>query len=245
MASSQNYGISNYECTNYRNSGIGYGLASFYLKANASVFGISRRHNQELDTFPNFLFLSLDLSNYELVKEELPVFLQDVDFFDLAILNAGILGKVNDLRKTTLSEIDRVMNTNVWANKVVIDLLFENVKKINQIVAISSIASISGNRGWNAYALSKTSLNMLIKMYAKEYPDTHFCSLAPGIIDTAIQDYISALPEDDRFPTILRMKELKGTGKMPDPVHAAPMLARAFKKVLQFESGSYLDVREL
>ena len=43
------------------------------------------------------------------------------------------------------------MDVNVWTNKVLIDVLFEQLDSIDQIVAISSGATGSGARGWNAY----------------------------------------------------------------------------------------------
>ncbi|MFW6370887.1 MAG: alcohol dehydrogenase, partial [Bacteroidota bacterium] len=99
--------------------------------------------------------------------------------------------------------------------------------------------------GWNAYSLSKATLNMLINLYAKEYTDTHFCALAPGIIDTEMQDYIYSLPDDNKFPVVQKLKSLKGTDDMPPPAKAAPSLIKAFETVKKYESGSFLDVREL
>lgn len=43
---------------------------------------------------------------------------------------------------------------------------------------------------------------MLINLYAKEYTDTHFCALAPGLIDTKMQDYIYDLPEEKDYPAV-------------------------------------------
>lgn len=55
---------------------------------------------------------------------------------DLVILNAGILNDIKDLRETPLEEIKKAMDVNVWANKILIESLFKQVEKIDQIVAI-------------------------------------------------------------------------------------------------------------
>ncbi|MGC9342520.1 MAG: SDR family NAD(P)-dependent oxidoreductase, partial [Bacteroidales bacterium] len=136
---------------------------------------------------------------------------------------------------------------NVWANKVLIDVLFDTVGTIKQLVAISSGASVSGSRGWNAYALSKAGLNMLIDLYSKEHTNCHFCSLAPGLIETGMQDYIKSLPEEmeKEYPVIRKLKDARGTDKMPDPVEAASRIADSISKALDYESGRFLDVRKI
>ncbi len=225
-------------------SGVGAGLAAHYLENNHNVYGISRNENADLNK-PNFSFLSQDLGNFKELEQKLPSFLPKETNFELVILNAGILNEVKDLKETSVNEIKRTMNINVWANKVLIDVLFKHVRKIKQVVAISSGASISGSRGWNAYALSKATLNMLIKLYSKEYIETHFCALAPGLIDTNMQDYIYNLPDEEKFPVIQKLKKARGTELMPDPKKAAGQIAQAIEKVKGLESGSFFDIRDL
>jgi benzil reductase ((S)-benzoin forming) len=226
-------------------SGVGFGLANHYLAKGNTVYGISRRTNSELNQNTHFKFLSLDLSDFEDIRKRLPFFLNGLGTLHLVILNAGILNPVKDLKDTGLDEIRNVMDVNVWANKVVIDVLFKNVNTIQQIVAISSGAAVSGSRGWNAYALSKAALNMMISLYAAEHTGTHFCSLAPGLIDTAMQDYIYNLPEDDTYPVVQMLKKAKGTEQMPQPEQAAQIISEVIKNATDYESGSFLDVRNM
>jgi benzil reductase ((S)-benzoin forming) len=225
--------------------GLGYGLAKYYLDKGHCVFGISRKVNTELQAYSGFSFLSLDLFQFGEIENNIPQFLSDVTSLDLVVLNAGVLNGIKDMKDTSLKEIKYVMDINVWSNKVLIDVLFEHINKIRQIVAISSGASVSGSRGWNAYSLSKATLNMLISLYAKEYTDTHFCTLAPGLIDTNMQEYISGLPEDERFPAVKKLKKAKGTQQMPNPGEAAKIVAGGIKKALNDESGAFLDVRTI
>ncbi len=226
-------------------SGLGFGLAKHYLNEGHHVYGISRRSNDDLNRFENFSFRSQDISDFADLEKNLPTFLKEAGKLDLVILNAGMLNEIKDMKDTGLDEIEKVMKVNVWANKIIIDTLFGHFEEIDQVVAISSGASVSGSRGWNAYSLSKATLNMLIKLYANEEPGTHFCALAPGLIDSNMQEYVSGLPEEKDYPTIARLKEVRASGKMPTIEEAAKSNADAIKKIRDHESGSFLDVRQL
>jgi benzil reductase ((S)-benzoin forming) len=227
-------------------SGLGFDLAKYYLNAGCRVYGISRRMNEELNGYADFHFLVQDVSRFREIETNLISFLNDVEILDLVILNAGILGEIKDLKDTSLEQIHQIMEINVWANKVIIDTLYEARKEIRQLVAVSSGASVSGARGWNAYSLSKATLNMLVRLYSKEFVNTHFTALAPGLIDTAMQDYIFSLEEEGRYPVVQRLQEAKRTGQMPKPEDTARRFAEAVDHIVRnYESGSYLDLRKL
>lgn len=226
-------------------SGLGFGLAKYYLQHNHTVYGISRRLNKDLEKFSNFSFLSQDLSDFKETERNIAEFLKDTDSLDLVILNAGMLNEIKDMKDTDLDEIKKAMDVNVWSNKIIIDSLFSEVKNIGQVVAISSGASVSGARGWNAYSLSKATLNMLINLYANEQPHTHFCALAPGLINTGMQEYISGVDNELDFPTIERLKKVRASGEMPTIEDAAKNNALAIQEALKYDSGSFLDVRKL
>jgi NAD(P)-dependent dehydrogenase (short-subunit alcohol dehydrogenase family) len=225
-------------------SGIGNALAHDYLKNRAEVLGISRSVDEELAGKKDYYHLSQDLGDLEDLQSKIEGFTGKGNTFDLAILNAGILPTINDMRKTSLAEIKKVMDINVWSNKVILDTLLDPSNTVHQVVAISSGAAVSGARGWNAYSLSKATLNMLIQLYANEIPETHFSALAPGIIDTGMQEYIASLP-DNKYEVVDRLKSMRGTSQMPPPEDAATYLVKAIEHVLRFESGSFLDVRDL
>ena len=151
------------------------------------------------------------------------------------------------LKGASIEEIRHVMDVNVWANKVLIDVLFERLENVDQIVAISPGAAVSGSRGWNAYSLSKATLNMLIDLYSKEYASCHFCALAPGLIETGMQDYITGLPDSyqAKYPLVKILKEARGTEKMPKPMETAKIVSKSIANALKQPSGSFLDVREM
>lgn len=226
-------------------SGLGYGLAKYYLNEGHTVYGISRKIKDEQKEHPNFRFLMQDITRFREVETNLLSFLKEVNVLDLVILNAGILNEIKELKETSLDEIKKVMDVNVWANKILLESLFKTVEKIDQVVAVSSGAAVSGSKGWNAYSLSKATLNMLINLYSKEYTDTHFCALAPGLIDTKMQDYIFDLPEEREYPAVKKLKKAKKSGEMPNVEEAAEINAKAIARLKNYESGSFQDVRSM
>lgn len=226
-------------------SGIGQALATHFLAAGADVYGLSRREPDGLIGRPGFSFATIDLEALPSIAPAVVRLLAQAASLDLVILNAALLGPIADMADADLDGMRRVMDVNVWANKPILDTVFAGGRKVNQVVAISSGAAVSGSRGWNGYAISKASLNILIKLYAAERPGTHFSSLAPGLVDTAMQASIRALAPDPRFATVERLRKAAGTPEMPSPEALAPRLARAIEAVRSTKSGAFSDLRDL
>lgn len=227
-------------------SGLGHALAEAYLKRGWIVYGLSRRTPEDLTRHDAFHHAGLDLRNHDKTCGVVADLLNGLDRLNLAILNAGTISRIEDLANVDLDELKDVMDVNVWANKTLIDALFSEVGAVDQIVTISSGASVNGYRGWSGYSVSKAALNMLTMLYARERPDTHFCALAPGVIDTPIQENIRKLPHDPRFPAIERIRRTQGTPDMLSPEEGAQRVIAAIERLPGcIESGAYADVRKL
>ena len=220
-------------------SGLGEALAQEYLEKGYQVYAIGRTFPKILDAHPHFFFFPYDLSNTFMLKETVKEFVNG-HIFEIAILNAGILGDIQTLGKTELEHIKEVMELNVWANKELIDTL-STFATIKQVVGISSGAAVNGSKGWGAYSLSKSGLNMLLNVYAKELPDIHFTALAPGVIKTPMVEHIIDKVDDTVFTSAKKLKE----GYIQTPQEAAKRLILTFPKLLDYASGSFLDVRTM
>ncbi len=226
-------------------SGIGNGLAKELVNRKNKVWGISRRKAGELSNKQNYHHLQIDLTDYDKVQRQLPEFISGEKSFDLVILNAGILGNIGLMKELDLHEMKKVMETNVWSNKFLLDIILGQVQEVKQVVGMSSKASLRCTPGWGPYSMSKAGLNMLINVYAKEYPETHFSALAPGLVDSEIQEAIWQIKEIEKYPTIKTLQDARYTEAMPGSDAAAPMLIDGMDKALAYESGSYVDVREM
>jgi NAD(P)-dependent dehydrogenase (short-subunit alcohol dehydrogenase family) len=224
-------------------SGLGRGLTEAYLARNWSVYGLSRRGSGDLQGAVHDI--RCDLADHEVIPMALDTLLAGVGRLDLVILNAGILGRIADLEQTPLSEIREVMEINVWSNKTILDWLKGSGIPVKQIVLISSGAAVNGNRGWGAYSLSKATLNMLGKLYAHEFPQTHIASLAPGLVDTAMQDHLCEEVDAALFPSVNKLRKARGTASMPTPRQAGEQIADVIPGLLNYASGDFLDIRTM
>lgn len=225
-------------------SGLGHGLAKLYLRQGATVYGCSRRAPEDLIE-EGLIYEAADFVHASPAAGAVDRLLADAGDLDLVILNAGKLGKIRDFSDTPLADFRETMEINLMANKWLLDLVYAGARAVGQVVAISSGASLSGHRGWNGYSVSKAALNMLIQLYANERPDTHFTALAPGLVDTAMQDYLTNLPADERYQPLAILKDAKGTELMPDSDTCAAKLVAAFPTLRDLPSGSYADIRKL
>ena len=140
-------------------SGLGYGLAKVYLAMGDEVYGCSRRKPKDL-VGQGLHFAAIDLADSGVGPSKFCKLINGKLHFDLAILNAGKLGQIRDMREASLEDLRETMEINVWSNKWLLDCLFDDERSVEQVVAISSGASQSGSRGWNGYSLSKSALNL-------------------------------------------------------------------------------------
>ena len=224
-------------------SGLGLALSQTLLDRGYRIHGCSRRGCNELA--PQVADVRCDLSDPEAIAPALERLLDGVDRLDLVVLNAGILGEIEDMSRQSLDQLKALMDINVWSNKVVLDWLLDSGIEIDQIVAISSGAAVLGNRGWGGYALSKAGLNMLCRLYAHEFEDSHISAVAPGLVDTRIIDTLLERADAERFPALQRIQAARGTDTLLTPERAAERLLEALPALKDYESGSFIDLRQI
>ena len=142
-------------------SGLGLGLTRQLLAQDAIVWGLSRSgcpiHDDD-----GLRDRKVDLANLNAIPEALDRLLSDCLRLDLLVLNAGILGRIQPLHSTDVHDLEHMMRINVWANKVILDWFIERQIPVGQVVAISSGAGHNLSYGWGGYAMSKSSLNVLL-----------------------------------------------------------------------------------
>lgn len=218
-------------------SGLGLALTNYYLNKNYNVYGISRRKPNIQSE--NFFFQEFDLSDITNIKKELNSFITNLKNIEVVYLNAGMLGDIKQMSNLEYEDIKKVLDLNVFANKELLDIL-SNIE-VKNIIAISSGASKYGSKGWGAYSLSKASLNMLINLYSKEMTNTKLLAVAPGVIETPMTDFIRFEVDDKIFTSAKVLKD----GDIQKTEEAAKRLHTVIKKIDKFESGSFIDVRDI
>ena len=228
-------------------SGLGLGLTEALMDRDAIVWGMSRRGCPLKPKFDDVIRdRQQDLGDLSKLEEGLNRLLSDCLRLDLVILNAGVLGRIQDLADTDIHDLEHLMRVNVWSNKLILDWLIERQLPVDQIVAISSGAAVNMSHGWGAYSLSKAALNNLMQIYAHEMPDTHLLSLAPGLVDTAMQDYLCGEVDSDEFPSVQKLKDARGTDHMPESRKAAETILDLLPDLRENQpTGAFVDIRQL
>ncbi len=218
-------------------SGIGRALVEEALRRGYEVLALGLSLPEDLR---GIKFEECNLLDMERIYGKVERLVEGVEEIDLVILNAGVLGRIGLMKDTPLRVVREVMEVNVWANKVIIDALLDLGVKLGMVVGMSSGASLSCDKGWNVYAISKAGLNCLLKTYANEMPETHFISFSPGLVKTPMLDAILAGGEE-LYPAVKKVKEAP-------KMEAGELARRMFEllsKLKDFPSGSYVDIKEV
>lgn len=221
--------------------GLGAALAAAHLARGDTVYGLAR---SALGTpHPKLHQFIVDLSELESITTKLREHFSAPPAFSVVYLNAGVLGNIEPVTNASIDSIKSVMDINVWANKYLLDWCVALRPQPRQIIAISSGAAVNGHRGWNSYALSKASLNMLVQLYAHEFKYAHLTALAPGLVNTAMQDTLKQ-HDANTFPSLQRLHAAHGTQAMQSPQSAAKRIMTALPKLQTLASGGFVDLRE-
>ena len=93
--------------------------------------------------------------------------------------------------------------------------------------------------------LDQLGLGLVVLVQAVEQsrqalPDRRVISIAPGVVETAMQAEIRETPERD-FPDVAQFHELKQAGQLVEPADVARRLWEIVEG--DFENGACLDVR--
>mgnify|MGYP003591224891 FL=1 len=218
-------------------SGLGLALTNYYLQKGFKVYGISR-NKPEIQN-QNFIHISFDLSKILEIKTSLTTILKEIKNLDLVFLNAGMLGKIKILQELSIEEMQEVYSLNVYANKELLDILMQI--DVKNIFIISSGASKTGYKGWGSYSLSKAGVNMLVNLYSNEMFNTKIIALAPGVIKTPMTDYIRFELDENIFTSAKKLNE----GLVQTAFETAIKIDAFINRIDEFETGSYVDIRQI
>ncbi|SFT91030.1 benzil reductase ((S)-benzoin forming) [Algoriphagus locisalis] len=216
--------------------GLGRAILNTYLeKDEFEIIAISRTR-LELNK-PNLTEISLDFGELDVLENELSNLFPSGDFNEIILINnAGWIGEIKPVGSLQVKSMRTQININLLApmyltNAFVAAYKDSKAKKI--ICNISSGAASKPMEGWGEYCSTKAAIAMFTKVAAKENQDSEFrfFSVAPGIVDTQMQDEIRQADELD-FPQIERFKSYKTNGDLSSP----EMVATKISYLLEHES---------
>ena len=226
--------------------GLGKALCELLLHKNWHVSGISRHHTI---VHKNYTPLVCDLS--------LPGNLAAVQFAAsnckqlLLINNAGSLGEIGPVGSITDQEIIQTISLNLTAAAVLSNKFLKQTQTLNcpkTIVNISSGAGRNPYDGRATYCSTKAGLDMFSMSVAKELnlngnSATRIFSIAPGVIDTQMQEEIRNT-EEAKFSSVQRFKNLHEDNQLLSAEFVAKKIVHFLSVRDQF-SDVCLDIRNM
>jgi 3-oxoacyl-[acyl-carrier protein] reductase len=232
--------------------GIGYEIARKFAQ-NGSKLGIiaSRMSEQaiknvdELQKMGTEVRLYIcDIKDSEQVETEAKRILDDFGSIDILINNAGIT-RDNLLPSLGIAEIDEVIDVNLKGTIYVTRAFIKNFvrQRHGNIINISSVVGMMGNKGQTNYAASKAGIIGFTKSVAKEYGRKNIrCNaIAPGYIATEMTGALTG----DMVENIKQSLPLGMLGEPSDVANLALFLADDCSKyitgeVIKVDGGMYV-----
>ena len=153
--------------------------------------------------------------------------------FERAVLfnNAGVISPVGPLEKIDAQELDRNLAVNFTAPILLMRRFLRATAAVplRRVVNISSGAGRRPVFGWSAYCAAKAGLDMASRVVALEAAQRglgiEVSSLAPGVIDTAMQEKVRGASAED-FVEIDRFLALKAEGALRPAAEVAADILR-------------------
>lgn len=228
--------------------GLGKAICQKILaEGNAKVVGMGRTSSI---INPNYHHVYMDLSEIgDLEKRLVNVFNSLIEPEKIVLINnSGALGEVKHIGTTSAAHIIDVMHLNLLAPAILINSFIQKYAKVNCKKTIINISSGAGKKpmdGWGNYCTSKAGLDMFSRVVDTEQQladaNVSIYSIAPGIVDTKMQDHIRKSDKSD-FSMIERFKEYKKNNALSSPKEVAEKYWNFLQNEEKFDEV-ILDVR--
>ena len=191
--------------------GLGKGMAEHFAAEGMKLGLCARTMDDHIDA--QRISRPVDVTDGEAVEAFAKHVAEHFGHIDLWINNAGVLEPIAPMRSVESKDFDDHMRINVLG-------VFHGCKsyvhhlhasgKGGVLVNISSGAAMSAYAGWAPYCASKSAVDRLSEVIALEEESIglRVHAVAPGVIDTDMQELIRGTAEAD-FPMVDKFLELK------------------------------------
>ena len=226
-------------------SGIGLAMARSVPWSQTRVVDISRRGTPDFEHFRADLSDPADWPRVgALFAREIAAFGGDRVVF---VHSAGTLDPIGFAGEVDAEAYARQVLLNSASPQVLGDAFLRATREIGarrQMLIVGSGASRNVYEGWSAYCGGKAAADQWARTVGTEQRRRGGCQIlciAPGIIETAMQEQIRATDTGD-FPEVQRFRELRRDGLLRTAERAARDLWGILDK--DYPSGSVLDLRD-
>ena len=232
--------------------GIGKAIALKFAQNHANLALIATHESQsaketveELKKLgANVRLYFCDVKNAQAVDETATKILEDFKTVEILVNNAGIT-RDNLLPGLSMEDIDDVIDVNLKGAMFTTRAFIRNFvkKRCGNIINLSSVVGLMGNKGQTNYAASKAGIIGFTKSVAKEYGRKNIrCNaIAPGFIMTDMTDKLS----DEATEAITKELPLGRLGTPEDVANLALFLASDLSdyitgEVIKVDGGMYV-----
>lgn len=232
--------------------GLGSALAKALFDRHIHVLGLARHSHPDFSEHYSGLLteFAIDLTDsYRLQSwlsgEFLKAWVREAQMVVL-INNAGTLQPIGPLGAQTSSSIAAAVALNVSASLMLANAVVaaSGTAKERRVLHISSGAARNAYSGWSVYCATKAALDRHAQSVALENTKRlRICSLAPGVVDTAMQAEIRATSKDV-FPMQERFVALRDSGSLWSPEDCAERLVE-YLLGPDFGQEAVADLRDL
>lgn len=222
--------------------GLGKALTEQFLQKGRLVVGIGRNN---VISHPNYSFIECDLSDLEAVKE---IRFLEGGMGSILINNAGVIGTIKRVSDLEISDLETVMTINTLVPMILSQRFLKDRTddKESVILNISSGAASRSIPGWAAYCASKSALDRFSEILYLEETEkgrpVRVYSVAPGVIDTEMQQTIRSAVQHD-FSSLQTFVDLKENDELQSPEMVAKKVLHLLD--LPFDGRVIRSLREL
>jgi benzil reductase ((S)-benzoin forming) len=237
--------------------GLGAALAAELMQGDSHIHCISRTPNNELLQAAQrqqkaVYFHPFDLAKAAGIDEFMSQILNEIPETARSVTlvnNAGVLGPIAPIGSSDHAELELNIQVNLVAPMLLTSSFIRHTSQLPLTKTILNVSSGAGKKpyqGWGAYCSAKAGLDMFTKCVGAEQEGRPFpvkmVSLAPGVIDTDMQQLIRETPEE-QFPHVSRFVTLKQEEKLQSSEATAKQIVQWLQKG-QYEHGAVLDLRD-
>ena len=235
--------------------GIGRSVSMELAKAGATVVLLARESKELAQALEDVqqhagasFAVACDLGVSSHIEDAANTVLTSCDRLDGLVHNAGDIHPIKPLLKSDSSAWARSMMVNLVGVQHLTQALSPLLERSNhtRVTTISSGAAMRPLASWSAYCTAKAGLDMWTRCLAEEGAKHNITavSVAPGIVDTAMQNTIRSAAAED-FPLRENFVNYHKDGQLANPDSVAASLFGLITAHTVEQSGQRFDVRDL
>ncbi len=238
--------------------GLGEGIAMALIHEDHHLLCIARSESVALKRMADAKNCPVTFFHFDLaVAHDIPrlcemvfseIITQNADGVYL-VNNAGVIKPIGRIESCDPTQIEQHIRVNLIAPMLLTAEFIKTFKELDiqkRIINISSGAAKFPYYGWSSYCSGKAAIDMYSQCVETEQKDETYpievMAVAPGIIDTEMQDIIRGTDEK-QFIHKKKFVDYKETGKLV-PANLAGMRLAELLLSDTFTSGKVIDLRE-